>query len=88
MKDLFKFNVNPKSNKDFVRPNVNSVYKGEWSMRWFGPSVWDDMLPDSYKKIESLESFKEAIKKWIPENCPCKSCKEYMAGVGYVTFFE
>ena len=88
MKDLFRFNLNPNSTKDFVRPNVSSVYKGEWSMRWFGPMVWDSMLPESCKQIQTLEKFKEDIKKWVPENCPCKTCKEYIASMGYVTLFE
>ena len=81
MKDLFQFDENPQSSNDFVRPRVYSVYKGEWSLRWFGPSVWDNMLPENYKKIETLETFKEEIKKWTPENCPCKTCKEYTHGV-------
>ena len=51
MKDLFQFDENPQSSNDFVRPRVYSVYKGEWSLRWFGPSVWDNMLPENYKKI-------------------------------------
>ena len=89
MKNLFQFQIDKKYCKnDFIRPNVDSVYKGEWSLRWFGPTVWDNMLPESYKEIETLETFREEIKKWIPENCPCKTCKDYIHGLGYVSLFE
>ena len=88
MKDLFHLNPNPKVRKDFFRPNVNTVFKGEGSLRWFGPIVWDSMLPESFKTIETLEKFKEDIKKWIPENCPCRLCKEYIRGLGFVTLFD
>ena len=84
MKNLFSFNQNPYSSKVFIRPNVNSVHKGEWSMRWFGPVVWDEMLPEKFKEIQVLETFKEEIKGWIPTNCPCKTCKDYYYGLGYV----
>ena len=89
MKDLFQLNVNYKYSKnDFVKPKVNSVYKGEWSLRWFGPMVWDTMLPESYKQISTLNEFKQEIKKWVPENCPCKTCKEYIRNIGYITIVE
>ena len=33
------------STVDFHRPNVNSVYNGEHSIRSFGPLVWNTMVP-------------------------------------------
>ena len=90
MKDLFTLNVNPRAGKIsfFNKPNVNSVWKGESSLRWFGPVVWYSMLPISYKEITTLEKFKEEIKFWVPDNCPCRLCKEYIRGLGFVTLFE
>ena len=61
---------------------------GKLSPRWFGPVVWERMLPECYKSIVLLEKFKEAIKKWVPENCPCRLCKNYVAGVGFIETFE
>ena len=45
MNDLFHLNNDPRMAKSFFRPNVNTVFKGESSLRWFGPVVWDSMLP-------------------------------------------
>ena len=61
---------------------------GKESIRYFGPIVWDDMLPAKYKSIKKLKKFKEEIKSWVPKNCPCFLCKEYVGGVGYVTTYE
>ena len=69
----------------FNRPSVNSVYKGENSFRAFGPIVWDQMLPNEYKSCNSLLEFKNKIKKWIPKNCVCRLCKNYLPHVGFTT---
>ena len=78
---------NTRSNASFSRPNITSVYKGEHSLRCYGPIVWNYMLPDNLKTCSNLVDFKELIKTWIPENCPCKLCKDYIPNVGYVTLF-
>ena len=78
---------NTRSNASFSRPNITSVYKGEQSLRCYGPIVWNYMLPDNLKTCSNLVDFKELIKTWIPENCPCKLCKDYIPNVGYVTLF-
>ena len=88
VRDLFVFDQNENRNREFHRPNVNNVYTGENSIRYFGPIVWDEMLPSEFKSIETLEKFKTAIKKWSPENCPCSLCGEYVHGVGRVTTYE
>ena len=33
----------------FLRPNVNTVHKGEHSLRSFGPILWNTMLPEKFK---------------------------------------
>jgi hypothetical protein len=88
VQDLFKFNENIYSNRTFSRPNVNYKTTGESTISYFGPVVWDEMVPSEFKEIETLQNFKIAIKKWIPENCPCSLCGEYIYGVGRVTTYE
>ena len=79
---------NTRSNACFYRPNVESVYKGDLSLRSFGPIVWNQMLPEHLKNISSLTSFKENVKKWVPTECPCKLCKHYIPHLGYVKLTE
>ena len=88
MRDLFVFDFDTRSDRTFLRPNVNTVYNGENSLRYFGPIVWDEMLPRKFKSIGTLEEFKTEIGGWVPINCPCSLCKTYVGGVGFVTTFE
>ena len=69
----------------FARPNVNTVYKGENSVRNFGPIVWNNMIPENLKSCSNLFDFKKAIKSWIPENCPCRLCKEFIPDLGFIS---
>ena len=83
MKDLFHLRQNPDGTSKFIIPNVNNEYMGKLSLRYFGPVVWETMLPEVYKRINALEKFKDDIKKWVP-HCKCRLCKAYIAGVGFV----
>ena len=77
-----------RANAEFLKPNVNSVYYGEQTLRSFGPIVWDTMIPSSLKEISNFEAFKSEIIKWVPTNCPCRLCKVYIPKRGYVTLYE
>ena len=77
-----------KSGASFLRPQINSVHNGEQSFRSFGPVVWDTMLPDNIKTISNLEEFKEVIKDWVPANCLCRLCRDYIPNLGFVTLYE
>ena len=90
MTELFEQKIGLSTRKGdwFVRPNINKVYTGENSIRSFGPVVWNDMLPQNIKNCHSLDEFKNAIKSWVPDNCPCRLCKNYVEGLGFTTTFE
>ena len=72
----------------FGRPNVNKVYKGENSLRNFGPIVWNTMLPKKLKECSSLAQFKSSIKSWIPNNCPCRLCTCRIKDLGLIQVFS
>ena len=79
MKEVFQIdNRNYNFRHDFLitRHNVRLVYYGTETASFIGPKIWDT-LPNSFKEAASLKSFKENLKRWIPENCPCRSCKTY-----------
>ena len=56
IRDLFKLvdNDRGRSNRTFFRPNVNSDHYGKESIRYFGPVVWDDMLPANIQDTKYL----------------------------------
>ena len=85
MKEIFTYNV---ANDKFSRPNVRTENMGKLSMRSFGPIVWNTMVPDKIKSSPNINVFKDSIKSWIPENCNCNLCKDWVDGVGYVNITE
>ena len=85
MKEIFKISglSSNRSGMIFQREKVNTVYKGQNSLRIFGPIVWNVMLPEKFKSCTTLADFKKSIKTWVPNNCPCRLCKPFVQGLGF-----
>ena len=66
MHDIFKLKEQPQYNLTFnslfFRHLVKSVYKGTKSLLFLKPKIWD-ILPDTYKDLPDLDSFKEALEE-------------------------
>ena len=64
MNRVFKLNSNSRYNlrqiSQFVRSLVKSVYHGKARISCLGPKIWD-ILPDDYKAIQNLDTFKIKI---------------------------
>ena len=72
--EIYNFNKqkNPsilRHNSQFSRCLLKTVYHEIKNISNLGPKIWD-LVPNSIKKIDSLEVFKQAIKEWKLENCP------------------
>ena len=86
LNEIFKernIQYNLKGNSSFISRNVNSVYHGTESLAFLGPKIWD-LVPDEIKTSENINIFKDKIKKWVPENCPCRLCRTYIQNVGFI----
>ena len=70
-------------NNSFKRRRVNSVLHGTELVSFLGPKMWD-LVSNEIKESESLNAFKFKIKRWIPEGCPCRICKTYLAQVVFI----
>ena len=68
---------------EFTVPNVKSVFHGTESVSYIGPKIWD-MVPSNIKDLNNLSAFKQAIKKWKPEKCPCRWGKTYIPNLGFI----
>ena len=73
-----------RNESEFKVPKVNTVYRGDDSLRHLGPLIWD-IVPQEIKLSNSLFQFKRRIKKWTPDDCPCRLCRIYVQGVGYIS---
>ena len=86
MEQIFTKNTstyNFRKDRDWVIPETNSVLYGAETVRYRGPLTWN-MIPAKIKISSSLNEFKTKIKKWKPENCTCRLCKDYIYGVGFI----
>ena len=88
LNNIFVLNENGRgglrSNSDFLRPGINSVHFGEDSLQYFGSVIWDK-IPIEIKNSVSLSSFKNKIRNWSPDECPCRLCRNYFYRLGYIT---
>ena len=64
---------------------VNTVYHGSERTSYLGLKHWE-IVPVKTNEFISLNSFKKEIRNWIPQNCPCSLCKQYVSGVGFFLF--
>ena len=85
--DLFPLketnNYNLRHKLFFKIPRNEKVRNVFESISYLGPKIWE-MLPSEMQECETLFEFKSKVKSWNPINCPCKLCKTYIGGVGYV----
>ena len=77
------FNQNLRYSSEFKRPHINTVHYGKDSLGYFGSVIWD-LLPQNLKELNELNSFKTAISKWTPNECPCRLCQTYIGHLGYI----
>ena len=87
MNNIFKLKeeipYNLRHVSEFSTPLINSVYHGTESISFLGPKIWD-ILPEKLKNMETLDAFKKEVKTWKPDNCPCRICKVFIEGVGFL----
>ena len=74
---------NLRSGSRFQQPPVNTVWNGLETVSCLGPKIWS-MVPEEIKNQLCLSSFKEKIKHWVPEACPCRLCKTYLPSIGFI----
>ena len=79
---LITYNLQTQS--DFFRNSVNGSKYSLNSIRFFASKVWQT-VPVELKHLKSLEDFKNKIRRWEPDGCDCKLCKDFVSNLGYVS---
>ena len=62
---------------------IKIVQYGTETITYHIPKIWS-IIPDEIKGSTSLETFRQKIKLWKPNSCPCRICKKYIAIFGFV----
>ena len=90
MKDVFPLNenscCNTRNKRTFHSRDIRTVHFGSETLSHLAPKIWE-LVREEIKKLESVASFKNAIKKWKPANCPCRLCRTYIFQVRKVKPF-
>ena len=63
-----------------------SVFSGTETISYLGPKIWKQ-VPNEIINSASINIFKNKIKDWIPNECPCRLCKVYMANLGFIYIY-
>ena len=79
-------NYNLRSESELLLPNVNTVFKGQNSISYFGSVIWNS-IPFELRKASSYQIFRSEIKRWRPTNCPYRLCKNYIGNLGFINIF-
>ena len=74
---------NLRSGVTVTRRNIRTNKFGFETITTIGAVLWRN-LPNDIKNSDSLNIFKHRIKQWIPDNCPCKICRNFMKNLGYI----
>ena len=78
---IYEYDLSNTSN--FVARRIKTVRYGSESLSYLEPRLWN-ILPDQYKKIQSVKGFKAKIRSWVLEFLPCRICKTYIQHVGFI----
>ena len=72
-KDVFPLNENcfhnTRNKRRFHSRHIRTFQFGSETLSHLAPKI-GELVPEEIKKLESVASFKNAIKKWKPANCP------------------
>ena len=86
LNEIFKFETNPtynlRSGENLKTTNPRTTCYGTESITSLGAKIWN-LIPKNIKELPTLALFKKHIKQWKP-NCPCRLCKVYIKGVGFI----
>ena len=86
MADIFHFVEKPynlRKNSIMQRQANRTVYLGTESISSLAPKLWE-LIPSEIKSAKSLNIFKEKIKSWTTDKCPCRVCKTYDGNIGFI----
>ena len=86
MNDIFKLRKNEYNLRNFhifQTENPRSLKYGLDAIPYRASQLWQQ-VPTDIPEAASLALFKNRIKTWKCEDCPCRSCKIFIQNVGYI----
>ena len=63
--------------------NVKNVLYGTETLSYLGLKIWS-LVPFDIKDCTTEQIFRQKIKKWKPDRCPCRLCKICSPNLGFI----
>ena len=67
----------------FCPCNAKTVLYGTETLSYLGPKIWN-LVPSDIRDCATEPIFRQKIKKWKPDRCPCRLCKIYIPNLGFI----
>ena len=86
MEHIFTFkdvDYNLRNNTSLKVGNLKPVYYGTLSLTNLDVKIWN-LLPNEYKELKSLSTFKSTISNWVTDKCPCRMYENHVANIGFI----
>ena len=77
-------NYSLRSKSELTVPSINTAFKGQNSISYFGSVVWNSISAE-LREINFFQVFKSEIKPLQQTNCPCRLSKNYIEHLGFVS---
>ena len=83
IKGTSHYNLSLRFPTEIQARNVHTVRYGTESLSFLAPKIWA-LVPENIKNASSIELFKQKIKGWNLNNCPCRLCKTFVQQIGFI----
>ena len=77
-------NYSLRSKSELTVPSINTAFKGQNSISYFGSVVWNSISAE-LREINFFQVFKSEIKPLQQTNYPCRLSKNYIENLGFVS---
>ena len=85
MADILHFVEKPcnlRNNSIIQRQANRTVYFGTEGISFLATKLWE-LIRSEIKSAKLLNIFKEKIKSWKTDKCPCRLCEMYVRNIGF-----
>ena len=74
---------NLRQDVSFRSYNVKTVLYGTETLSYLGPKIWN-LVPSNIRDCATEPIFRQKIKKWKPDRCPCRLGKVFVSNLGLI----
>ena len=74
---------NLRQDVSFRSYNVKTVLYGTETLSYLGPKIWN-LVPSDIRDCATEPIFRQKIKKWKLDTCPCRLCKVCIPNLGFM----